>query len=112
MIAGTSMPPRAAHTGVAARRHALNAPPGAAASTTSFVASAKKKTIAMSLTAKRQAVAKRTYEGPATFAHTSAATAPIGRSSDCSIAESATDGARRRARASLLIIHSAYSQQA
>ena len=106
------MPPSAPHTGVAARRVELNAPPGAVASTTSFVASAKKKTIAMSLTTKWQAFAKRTYEVPATFAHNNPAIAPIGSSSDWSIVVRATDRTRKRTRPGVLIIHSAYSEPA
>ena len=44
------MPPTAATAGSAARRHVCSAPPGAVASTISFVASAKKNTMPMSLT--------------------------------------------------------------
>jgi len=50
--AGTSIPPAAANSGTAASRHDARAPPGWVASTISLVASAKKNTIAMSLTAK------------------------------------------------------------
>ena len=53
------MPPAAAMTGSAARRHVCNAPPGDVASTTSFAASAKKKTIPTSLTGNAIAWAKR-----------------------------------------------------
>ena len=50
--AGPSMPPTAAASGMAARRGECSAPPGAVASTTSFVASAKKNAMPMSLTTK------------------------------------------------------------
>jgi hypothetical protein len=49
------MPPTAARTGVAAFRGDASAPPGSVASNTSFAASAKKKTIPMSLTANSRA---------------------------------------------------------
>ena len=48
------MPPTAASTGTAASRGDASDPPGRVASTISFVASAKKKTIPMSFTAKRR----------------------------------------------------------
>src|SRR5436190_17412493 len=80
------MPPRAAKTGVAARRAELNAPPGAVASTTSFVASAKKKTIPTSLTRKRDAPVTRAYDPAAALAQIDPTTAPAGNRSDRSIA--------------------------
>ena len=49
--AGTIVAPIAAITGSSARRHGWSTPPGAVASTTSLVISAKKNTIATSLTA-------------------------------------------------------------
>src|SRR5438128_247255 len=80
------MPPSAATTGVAARRAELSAPPGAVASTTSLVASAKKKTMPTSLTRKRSAPATRAYESLPAFAQIRPATAPTGRSSERSMA--------------------------
>src|SRR6185503_15436109 len=73
------MPPAAAITGSAARLQVWRAPPGAVASTTSFVASAKKNAMPTSLTGKASAAATRAYEAWARFAQTRAITAPAGR---------------------------------
>ena len=59
MSAGTAVAPIDATTGSMARRHGWSTPPGAVASTTSLVISAKKSTMATSLTANEIANVKR-----------------------------------------------------
>src|SRR6266545_3294885 len=78
MAAGTSMPPTAARIGVAAFDGGCSDPPGAVASTISFAASAKKRVMPTSLTAKCALRANASYEPGARLAHTRATRAPIG----------------------------------